>query len=62
MYKVYVRTTFSDGMYDELDGVKYDNNIEAVEALEEALDDPLTGPDILGWYIQEFKCNWRYRE
>ena len=53
MYKVYVCTTFSDGMYDELDGVEYTDKGEARAALEKALDDPLTGPDILDWCISE---------
>ena len=53
MFKVYVKTEFSDGMYDELDDVEYADKGEARAALEKALDDPLTGPDILCWYISE---------
>ena len=52
-YKVYVCTTFSNGYYDELDGVKYPDKGEARAALEKALDDPLLGWDIENWYIQE---------
>ena len=53
MFKVYVRTEFSDGDFDELDGVEYPDKGEARAALEKALDDPLYGPDILDWCISE---------
>ena len=53
MFNVYVCTTFSDVMYDELDGVEYADKGEARAALEKALDDPLYGPDILDWYISQ---------
>lgn len=53
MFKIYVKTEFSDGMFDELDGVEYPDKGEARAALEKALDDPLTGPDILDWWIWE---------
>lgn len=55
MFKIYVCTTFSDGMYDELDGVEYPDKGEARAALEKALDDPLTGWDILDYCISEVK-------
>ena len=53
MFKVYVRTEFSAGDFDELDGVEYPDKGEARAALEKALDDPLYGPDILDWCISE---------
>lgn len=53
MFKVYVSTTFSDGMFDELDDVEYADKGEARAALEKAIDDPLTGPDILDWCISQ---------
>lgn len=53
MFKVYVQTEYSDGMFDELDGVEYADKADARAALEKALDDPVIGLEILYWYISE---------
>ena len=52
-YKIYVTTSFSDGMCDELDGVEYISLGDAADALNKALDDPVTGHEILTYCISE---------
>lgn len=53
MFKVYVCTTFSHGMYDELDGVEYEFKADAQVALDRVLEDPVLGLEILSYYIEE---------
>lgn len=53
MFKVYVCNTFSDGMYDELDGVEYEYKADAQVTLDKVLEDPVLGLEISGYYIEE---------
>lgn len=53
MFKVRVKTEFSDGMYDELDGVEYEFKADAQVALDRVLEDPVLGLEIIGYYIEE---------